>query len=195
MSKWVVNQVVREQIIWCVYFSVQGKWADMTAAGWGKENGWWWWTELWAAEAAACNVAATSNFSLCINSSLFFICLRSFALRFWNQIFTWKTFFSNSWMLKTKKNSLDVLTNWGLELIPPFDVSWCIDCNETPFPILNADGRCRQHDTCLSFLFDLKIEKNTWERIVSSTRNDIFVKSFTRSETSRELEMTSTVKK
>ena len=82
----------RVEFYWNIYFSSfdqqhhQGKWADITA-GWGKVKGWW---TLEAAEAAACKVAATSNFSLWINSSRFFICFRSLALLFWNQIFTWK---------------------------------------------------------------------------------------------------------
>ena len=43
-----------------------------------------------AAAAAWCKLAAASNFSFWMSSSLFFRCFLSFALRFWNQIFTWK---------------------------------------------------------------------------------------------------------
>ena len=60
-------------------------------AGWGwKENGWWFRWGLEAAEVAACKVVVTSIFSSWINSSRFFICFRSLARRFWNQIFTYK---------------------------------------------------------------------------------------------------------
>ena len=61
---------------------------------------------------------------------------------------------------KTGDYSLDVLTNWELELIQLFDVSWCIDCNEILFPILDVDDHCKPLCICPLFEFVLKCEKN-----------------------------------
>ena len=71
--------------------------------------------------------------------------------------------FNNGPHFVCKYDSLDVLTNWVLELIPPCDESWCIDCNETPFPTPVFGDHCKPRGTCPLSEFDLKHPKKHFQ--------------------------------